>query len=245
MFSGICFGKSDPYSYREAKRVIRLAMDELRSRQDLQRELGIDQTASGRGSITGRDGTSVWDFLWLINTEGAKSFTKRPHLTVGIHSEYLHSVVIIPNGMSSGLRQNILAGGIDEFRTLFGEILVGVTASLRRLEGAIPSIEVIQRRYPFQRAEPFVDAKLEFDLRTGFGSRKSSTGLPKFQPEWLDATYHALASKNSNMQLAVGAKFFYDRCDVVRRPEILDHIASVWIACKPLLRRVVTKGKRI
>jgi hypothetical protein len=55
------------------------------------------------------------------------------------------------------------------------------------------------------------------------------------QPQWLDAVYDALTHKTSNLQLAVGAEFSYGQCPVVNNPEILDYIAAVWIACKPLI----------
>src|SRR6202022_1680285 len=78
VFSGVPFGTEDPYSYLEAKRVLRLAMDELRLRDDLHTAFGIDRSASGRAAITGKDSSSVWDYLRLARSVEAKSFTEFP-----------------------------------------------------------------------------------------------------------------------------------------------------------------------
>ncbi|MEI9969102.1 MAG: hypothetical protein WDM87_10915 [Terracidiphilus sp.] len=195
VFSGIPFGKDNPYGYLEAKRVLRLAMDELRSRSDLQRELGVDKRALGRSAITGRDSTRVWDFLRLLNAEGAKSFTEFPHLTLAIHQQYLEAMVTVPNGIRGAFRRGLLDGGMEGFRALFESILMSFSASLGRVEGAVPWVQVLQRRYRTQRSEPFIDAKLEYDLRTGFGNSSRGGKPTKHQPQWLEASYESLSCK--------------------------------------------------
>jgi hypothetical protein len=239
VFTGIPFGKETPYNYFEAKRLIRLLMDELRGRRDLERELGIDTTSKGRSAITGRDTTSVWDFLWLANAKDAGDFTYFPHLTVGIHPEYLHAVVIVPHRIRSDFRNNLIGDGMEGFQALFESILDGFSKSLGRIEGVAPSVELVQRRYPTQREEPFIDARLEFDLRTGFENSYCWDKSPKWQPQWLEAAYSAISNRKSNLQLAVGAKFSYKRCADVNSREILNHIAAVWLACKPLIRKML------
>jgi hypothetical protein len=57
VFSGIPFGTEEPYNYFEAKRLLRLAMDELRKRGDLKKQLRMDSESKGRSAITGRAGT--------------------------------------------------------------------------------------------------------------------------------------------------------------------------------------------
>jgi hypothetical protein len=239
VFNGIPFGNDNPYNYREAKRLIRLLMDELRVRKDLKKELRIETGQRGRSSITGRDTTSVWDFVQLSDAKTSANFKEFPHFTVGIHQEYLNVVVIVPHGIRSEFRANLLAGGLEQFQFLFKTILDRLSKSLGGLEGAYPSVEMVQRRYPTQRQEPLLDAKLEFDLRTAFENTHSQKTSPKLQPEWLEAAYNALSHRRSNLQLAVGAKFNYKQCEVVDSREILNHIAAVWIACKPLIRRMV------
>ena len=53
-FSGIPFDKTNTYNYPEAKRVLKLAMDELKGRKDLIKTLRMDPKNSGRGMITGK-----------------------------------------------------------------------------------------------------------------------------------------------------------------------------------------------
>jgi hypothetical protein len=152
----------------------------------------------------------------------------------------------VPNGLRPEFRRNLLNGGVDGFRALFKQIAANLNVSFGGMEGAVPSVEVIQRRYPSQRAEPIIDADLVLDLRTAFEEFAGSRDAPKYQPQWLDAAYYALENRDSNLQLGIGAKLYYDRCIVVGKREILDYIARVWIGCKPLLDRMMpqTTGLR-
>jgi hypothetical protein len=81
-----------------------------------------------------------------------------------------------------------------------------------------------------------------FDLRTAFPPAEKNDGV-KAQPQWLQATYDALCHKRSNLQVVIGAAFPYRSCPATSKPEIIDTIADVWIACKPLLD-VMLKGRR-
>ena len=65
-FSGIPFdSEENPHNYREAKRLLGLAMGELPERSELAEELGVDLEAEGRPKISGKGGRSVWDILRL------------------------------------------------------------------------------------------------------------------------------------------------------------------------------------
>ena len=150
-------------------------------------------------------------------------------------------MVTVPNGIRGEFRKRLLAGGFEGFRFLFETILNNLNAALGTVEGAAPWIEVIQRRYPSQRSEPIIDARLQFDLRTGFETCETSV---KEQPQWLTAAYDALSQKNSNLQLGVGAIFRYERCPTVQRADILDHVAQTWLACKPLIETMVAPKAR-
>lgn len=235
MFTGIPFGVDESYNYQQAKRLLALAMDELRQRSDLKQELGMDSEAKGRPAITGKDSRLVWDFLRLALSSVAENFTEFPHLSFGIHQEHLMVIVTVPNAIRAEFRQNLIAGGRDGFCRIFETILENFNKSFQSVEGAAPWIEVIQRHYPTQRSEPIIDAKLEFDLRTGFKTPGNSGNPVKQQPQWIDAAYEALSNKNCNLQLGVGAIFRYNRCPAVRGREILDHIAHAWLACKPFV----------
>jgi hypothetical protein len=80
---------------------------------------------------------------------------------------------------------------------------------------------------------PYIDASIEFDLRTAI----PSGGGPKTQPRWLSAAYAAYFNKEgSNYQIQVGVLFPYERCPELRQPDdAIDLIALAWLACKPLV----------
>ena len=237
MFAGIPFGKDEPYTYLNAKRLLGLAMDELRMREDLRCELGMNPKEKGRSAITGRDSNAIWDFLRLTDSNEAENFTEFPHLTFSVKQEQLQAQVTIPNGIRPKFRRNLLANGCEGFRELFYEVLREFESRLGTVEGAVPWVEMLQRRYPAQRAEPLVNARLEFDLRTGF----DGAWVPevKQQPQWLRAAFDSFSDKNSNLQIGVGGVFPYDRCPATRTRDILDHVASAWLACKPLIKRLL------
>jgi hypothetical protein len=131
-----------------------------------------------------------------------------------VHWEFIHAIVVIPNGLRSDFRRNLLGRGPESFLGAFCEILTRFNESLGEVKGATPWVELVQRRYPSQRSEPFIDALLEFDLRS---------------------VYEALNDRNANLQLATGVRFSYDRCRDANTRTILDHIAHAWIACMPLV----------
>src|SRR5262249_3112494 len=154
----------NPYSYIEAKRLLRLALDELRKRRDLQDQLGMDSKAEGRPQITGRQSTRIWNLLRLKQAGGTKDFTKFPHLTLSIHDDQLIAIVTVPNRIRRAFRTNLLAGGYDQFYALFERLFHNIREALKGIEGAVPWVEILQRRYPIQKAEPIIDATLQFDL---------------------------------------------------------------------------------
>jgi hypothetical protein len=240
VFAGIPFGKDEPYNYPEAKRLLRLAMGELRKRSDLKRELGMDSELKGRSAITGREGTRVWDFLRLADSRNAKYFTEFPHLTLSIQQEQLLTVVTVPHGIRPEFFNRLLAGGRERFCGLFETLLNNLNQSIGKVDGAAPWVEIIQRRYPSQRAEPITDARLQFDLRTGFEDLHRWGTSAKHQPQWLEIAYEVLATKKSNLQLGVGAIFRYEQCPVVHSPYILNHVAEVWLGCKPIIETMIT-----
>ncbi len=241
VFSGVPFDEDEPYNYPEAKRLLKLAMDELRQRKDLQQQLGMNPKGVGRGAITGRGGIAVWDFLRIKGSDDGEPFTKYPHLTLGLQHDRLLVMITIPHGITSAFRKNLVDLGFDGFSDLMATVNNNLMKVLRKAKGAAPWVDMVQRRYPSQRSEAIVDARIEYDLRTAFPSR-SLKQLVKTQPEWLKATYDALSKKRSNLQVAVGAIFPYGACNVTKSPEVLDHVANTWIACKPLLD-VMLKGR--
>ena len=80
------FRSDHPFTYLEGKRVLELAMGELRGRRDLRNQLRMNPKAPGRPAITGRRPDAVWDSLSLAPSGAAENFTKYPHLTLGVVS---------------------------------------------------------------------------------------------------------------------------------------------------------------
>lgn len=232
-FTGFAFGRNEPYSYLEAKRQLRLAMDELRENRSLADRLGMDPNGKSRGAITGSQSDAIWDYLPLNGAP--EKFTQYPHLTLSVQSDRLVTVVSVPNGIQPRLRKRIVELGPDGFVDLAKEIGERLSAVSRDYPGAAPHIETLQRRYPSQRAEAIYDARIEFDLRTAFGDDTAKPRV-KRQPQWLKAIYDATANRGSNLHLGIGAIFPYARCSATGERKILDGIAEAWLSCRPLLQ---------
>ena len=242
-FSGVPFGSEEPYSYFEAKRLLKLMMDELRGSRRLRGELGVDLNSPGRGAISGRYGTAVWDFLRLQAARGAPLFTKYPHLTMAIEHDRVLAMITVPDGVKTEFRRGLIDLGQDGFVQLMEKIDRNILAALRGDGGAAPMIITVQRRYPTQRSSAIVDAKVEFDLRTAFQHPRGSTPV-KMQPQWLLATYDAIAKKRSNLQFAIGAAFPYERSSSVKDRSLIERVSEVWIACKPLINAMGVPSTR-
>jgi len=234
-FDGIPFNNQHPYGYIEAKRTIRLAMQELQRDRKLINKLGIDPKARHRTAITGRYSTSVWDMIQLQVARGSKDFTKFPHLDIGIHVERANVVVTLPNGASSAMRKRLLGRNLDEFSRGVCEISPRIQKAIRRFHGAYPFMQVFQKHFLHQRHKGVMDANLEFDLRTIRGSK---SGRVKRQAQWLRAVHDALADKHSNLQLAIGASLPYGD-PKLRSREVLHVIANVWLACEPWMKLIL------
>lgn len=230
MFDGLRFGEDLPYTYAEAKRLIRLLGDEVQGRDDLQR-LGVDSTGQRRGAITGKKGDAVWDYLPLRAARDAGSFTDYPHLTISIDRLGAIASVTVPNGVKGGFRTSIRAHGVEPFCQTLCRIEQAMIPVVQRCRNATPFMYVTQRHYKTQRSEATVDARMEADLRTLVPGGRDGV---KHQPEWAHAVYTLLTQKRSNIQLGVGMRFDY-RCPEVRSAACADLFAESWIACKPLL----------
>jgi hypothetical protein len=103
---------------------------------------------------------------------------------------------------------------------------------LREYPGVAPWFRGQQRRWSSLKAIPYLDALIEFDLRTaGEGSKG-----PQPQLRWLEAGYGSFVNKErSNYAIQLGAIFRYERCPELRRPDATDLIARAWLACEPLV----------
>lgn len=232
MFSGFPFGHDHPFAYLEGKRVLGLAMSELRSRRELVDRLGMNPKSAGRSAITGRQRDRVWDFLSLSAASEEDKFTKFSHLTLGIGSQAVDAMVTVPNAVNNTMRRNLIKLGEVGFQALAEDIVNNLKPLLHEHEGASPRFRGLQRRFPSQRAIPYVDARIDFDLRTAI----PLGGPPKTQPRWLSAAYGSFVNKeSSNYEIQMGVQFGYDRCPELRKADAINLIAAAWLACKPLV----------
>jgi hypothetical protein len=165
-FSGIHFDDQNPYSYAEAKRLLKLLMEELKKSKALHTHLKIQPNAPGRGAITGSRNDSVWDFICLAIAQGEDRFTKYPHLTLSIESDRAIVQISIPNGVDRQLRRNLIEPGYEAFRNIIGEFLKKIQPVLKADTGAYPFLMLLQRHYPSQRSAPIRDAILEFEQQS-------------------------------------------------------------------------------
>lgn len=231
-FAGFPFGYDHPFTYLEGKRVLGLALGDLRANLGLRDGLGMNPKAPGRPAITGKQGDAVWDFLSLSKASEAENFTKHPHLTLGIVASAIEAMVTVPNSVNSTMRRNLVDLGEEGFEELTRDVLGRMKPLLRAHKGATPWFRGVQRRYPSQRATPFLDARIDFDLRTAV----PSGGPPKLQPRWLSAAYGSFADKKgANYQIQMGVIFRYERCPELRQEDAHDLVAASWLACKPLV----------
>lgn len=228
-FTGF-LGGEDNYSYLLAKSKLKQAMRELRANQLLIDELGMDPDIPGRSAITGKADERVWDFLSLSSPYNTTSFTKFVHLTLGISPNTVEAMVTVPNGIATIPRNAIKSLGLVGFKQVANKILEQLRPVLAKEPNAVPIMRAVQRRYPSQRSVPFLDARIEFDLRTAFDGNG-----PKQQEQWIDALFDAFQNKKSNYQFQVGVEFDHAKCETMQNGKALDLLAQSWLACKPLI----------
>lgn len=235
VFSGIPFGQDDPYTYLQAKRILGLLREELCRDRRLEKQLNADPGSRGRGAITGRSESLVWDFVGIKQARGAKQFTQYPHLTLGIRADRMEVYVTIPNGIKSRLRSKLLGADYKEFEGLIGKITVSLTKIAREVHGSVPMVVVVQRHYATQRSRGELDCALRFDPRTAIPVQGRARSRIKLQPQWLHATHEALSRRKSNLQFQIGMDFPYTSCPTVATRKIISAAADVWLACSPLI----------
>lgn len=228
MFTGLGFNDQNPYSYPNAKRIIRLLGDELQKRDDLRRTLAMDPKGQRRTAIT-NDGGNVWDFLPLRIGRG-KNFTSFPHLTIALRDSHAVAALTVPNGVRGGFRTKLREIQCDGFLALAHEVESSMRPIISQAKYARPFMYLTQRHYRSQRSTPIADAHMSVDLRTS--NRKSPK--QKYQPQWAEAIYEILVNKRSNMQFGIEVQFDY-RSEAIRSPEAVNLFAKSWIAMKPFL----------
>lgn len=240
-FDGIPFDAEHPYTYLEAKRVLRQLMEELSRRNDLFRA-GVDTRTKRRAAITGSQANDVWDYLAPRRFRGASNFTTYPHFVVSIHLMATHANVVVPNGVRGGLRRRMAELGEDGFVNMIADLASRLQrTAMRGAEGAYPRAYIVQRRYLSRRGPVVEDAKLDFDMRTA--ADRTGRGV-RPQPEWAQMLFHAIANKHSNMQFALGATYSHAGGALRSARDALDQIAHAWIATAPIIDDLVPVESR-
>jgi hypothetical protein len=230
-FSGFLQSLGELYSYVEAKRLLALTMEKLRHNKKLIDTLAIDPKLSGRGSITGNKDIFVWDYLQPRQAADAINHTEHIHFTMAIRSEYIEARLTLPNGLSRQIRKRFVDLGTQGFTKLAQDVVRGGSALLAQHPAVMPVCGVLQRRYPSQRAKPFRDANILFDLRTALEGQQPI----KFQPQWLAAAYEAFADKESNLQLQFGFDFPILGCPAMQSETAIDLLVDGLCACQPVV----------
>lgn len=233
MFDGFPFSDNNPYTYGEAKRLLRLALKELRHDRRL-RQLGIDARADGRPAITGRSASVVWDFLPLAKRPRG-AFTQYPHLTLAIHSDHLEVSLTIPDAVGSDIRRRLRSLGPERLVAINAEILRNAKPLLKR--GAQIRAYALQRHYTSQRSPAISDAMISFRLETS--QEKQIDGV-KRQPEWMMAFAELARRKRSNIQFQYRVEFRWGETPGLDSRDALKLIADSWIALNPLLRALAS-----
>jgi len=229
-FSGFKFGPSHPYTYLEAKRVLRLAMQELRASSRLQTELAIDPEQTGRPAITGGD--TVWDYLGLRIARGAKKFNLYPHLTLVLGRDEISAQLVLPHALRSPLKKRLTALEAAHFRTL----LIDVEKNLEPVVedyGATPIARCLHRHFRGQKVS-MIDAKLEFDLRTVAVSPVESSVKPC--DAWWQAALAGVQTRGINYEIGIGTKLHHvDEGPLWSADSAIDFVERSWLACGPIL----------
>lgn len=236
-FTGLRFDDEDGYLPLQAKRLLKLAMQEIRNSERL-RQIGVDPMLPGRGRIPEND---VWDCVRLQGIGSSGQFNEQPHFTLGLPPEGVLAVLIIPNRwLAVGAhRQAIKQLGYETFLDKITDVTRRLTEVLGSSTQARPWILVQQRRATKGQRLDVWDARLEFDPQTATGLLTDDhAGRPlKPQHEWLEATYRALTNKNANLEMCLGGRMQYNYAGVQSR-EFLDRVINSWAACQPLLAAI-------
>lgn len=226
-FNGVHFDADNPYNYREAKRVLKLMMDALQARKDLEKGIETDPEGERRPAIKGRDMRSVWDFIPLVGADPDR-FTAYPHVDVSLNQDGIEAAVILPSGAQRTCWKNLADLEEDAFKDLVQTVTRQIERAVRRVPGAKPYFIVLQRHYPSQSSPPVIDGTMKFDLRTALSEKQQGV---KPQAAWIESVHGILKNRRgTNLQIGIGAMLPYGS-KVVASKAILNVVAQVWLAC--------------
>jgi hypothetical protein len=233
MFDGFPFSDEYPYTDEEARRLLKLAMAEMRKDKSLQK-LGIDPKPD-------KVVTGPWQCLVLKDAPKGKDHTAYPHLSLGVREEYLDVCLTIPNGAPKTVLRNISDIGTKGLQRVNAEILTR-SARLRRRGGGVYAY-ALQRQWTSRRSDAIDDAYVEFDLETSQNSRGEKR--VKTQVEWLDLFASLIRGKAPGTNIQFGYRVYLPwEMRGLNSRESLRMIAEGWWAMKPVLDVVRRKVKQ-
>lgn len=236
-FDGVPFGPNHPYSYLEAKLLLKQAMDILRKRPRL-KSLGRNPTLVGRPAISGANERMVWDLLSLAPKGDDGKFTEWPHLTLGILQDKVEVMLTLPNGARTRFRKALTSLGRDGFLDLLTSISNEILRVGGKKVGTTPTLLLLQRHYP-SRKIGVEDGRMKIDLRT-ISTKK--IGSVKSAPAWAGMAFDLFVRGGAaNLQMQIGAEFLH-ASKGLQGKEAIDRIEAVWLACKPLFQLISFKA---
>lgn len=232
-FSGISF---EPYTYLEAKRILKLLLEKLRSDNNFIDVMGLDPL-SGRGKIS--RGKNVWDFISFSAPEGhSGSFTSYPHCTVGLGPDKVDAMITFPNALKAAQMKALCGNDVEDFIERVGAAAISIKKRMTGVSNYKPTMRLVQRRYASQKSQPQIDSLLNFDLRTVTGEDNPILGPSiKKQDHWARAAYEVLTNKASNVQMQIGVEF-YD-FDELNHKNVDKHFKDAFISLKPFVERII------
>ncbi len=212
-FIGIPFDKRNPFSYLEAKRILKLMMIRLKQRKLFDPQLDVDYD-SGRGAIINQ--STVWDIMSFRTGDEIKNFTDAPHFTFGFTEKNLQIMFTLPDDEIKkrlGSLQNI-EGTLANLVVTFDQFKVDGSLYTPRLK--------LQQRHFINRRFPITDGVLEFDLRTISLPQSSESRKVKRQHGWLDSVKALCYAKKSNMQFQIGVYWSYAYLSTLSPEKVLE-----------------------
>lgn len=240
-FNGMPFGEGEPYSYSRAKWCLNALVEELRNHEKLDSIYEIDKT-KGRGQITGRTSSTVWDYLPFAGGKDS-NFTNHPHLTFVIKPDWTQVQITLPNGAKSRYWNALREGGKDAFKEMLQSIHKRLGSSRPRQPSAVKLwVEVLQRHYRFQKDVGVKDGELYFDVDCLLEDGKFENRV-KTSSAWLDALDTILANRRkANTQIAIVARYDHVSGSVVGKPDFLDETVRALEALKPFYDKITRQN---
>jgi hypothetical protein len=237
-FNGVPFNLDHPYSYPEAKRLIRLLRAKILKDRSVCKKLDLAPEIAGKAAIT--DGPAVWDYFSLRNHPKGKAFTFFPHMTFSIGPKIAAASITVPNAVRRDILAALRNASVEKLQDAASTFASVMTRNTKKMNGVRPTITLVQRRFKNRRSAAFHDATLNFDLRTAFGPTKKRTDRvqPKYQPEWLQLVQGVIKGKHSNLQFQIGCEFDYGACTAIKQPDAEMLFVNAWLAARAFFKAI-------